>query len=54
MRILFFSTWFPYPPDNDSKIRVYYLLPDLRDAALGQWGRMGPDVVAICHPQNRQ
>jgi glycosyltransferase involved in cell wall biosynthesis len=26
MRILFLSTWFPYPPDNGSKIRVYYLL----------------------------
>ncbi len=26
MRILFLSTWFPYPPDNGSKIRAYYLL----------------------------
>lgn len=26
MRILFLSTWFPYPPDNGSKIRVYHLL----------------------------
>ena len=23
MRILFLSTWFPYPPDNGSKLRVY-------------------------------
>ena len=26
MRILFLSAWFPYPPDNGSKIRIYYLL----------------------------
>jgi sugar transferase (PEP-CTERM/EpsH1 system associated) len=26
MNVLFLSTWFPYPPDNGSKIRVYYLL----------------------------
>ena len=26
MRILFLSTWFPSPPDNGSKIRVYHLL----------------------------
>jgi len=26
MHILFLSTWFPYPPDNGSKIRVYHLL----------------------------
>jgi len=31
MRILFLSTWFPFPPDNGSKIRVYHLL-----RALGQ------------------
>jgi glycosyltransferase involved in cell wall biosynthesis len=31
MHILFLSTWFPYPPDNGSKIRVYHLLQ-----ALGQ------------------
>lgn len=31
MRILFLSTWFPNPPDNGSKLRVYYLL-----RALGQ------------------
>lgn len=29
MRILFLSTWFPYPPDNGSKIRVYHLLSAL-------------------------
>ena len=26
MKILFLSTWFPFPPDNGSKIRVYHLL----------------------------
>ncbi len=31
MRILFLATWFPYPADNGSKIRVYHLL-----RALGQ------------------
>ena len=29
MNILFLSTWFPYPPDNGSKIRVYHLLQAL-------------------------
>lgn len=29
MRILFLATWFPYPPDNGSKLRVYYLLRGL-------------------------
>jgi glycosyltransferase involved in cell wall biosynthesis len=31
MNILFLSTWFPHPPDNGSKLRVYHLL-----RALGQ------------------
>ena len=26
MRILFLSTWYPHPPDNGSKLRVYHLL----------------------------
>ena len=26
MKILFLSTWFPYPPDNGSKLRAHYLL----------------------------
>ena len=30
LRILFLSTWFPYPPDNGSRIRVYYLLKALK------------------------
>jgi polysaccharide biosynthesis protein PslH len=29
MRILFISRWFPYPPDNGSKLRVYNLLRGL-------------------------
>jgi glycosyltransferase involved in cell wall biosynthesis len=29
MRILFLSTWYPYPPDNGSRLRVYYLLKAL-------------------------
>jgi sugar transferase (PEP-CTERM/EpsH1 system associated) len=29
MRILFLSAWFPYPPDNGSKIRVFNLLKEL-------------------------
>lgn len=29
MRILFISRWFPFPPDNGSRIRVYHLLKQL-------------------------
>jgi glycosyltransferase involved in cell wall biosynthesis len=29
VNILFLSTWFPYPPDNGSKLRVYHLLRTL-------------------------
>jgi polysaccharide biosynthesis protein PslH len=32
MRILFLATWFPYPPDNGSKLRVYHLLRSLGQA----------------------
>jgi glycosyltransferase involved in cell wall biosynthesis len=35
VKILFLSTWFPYPPDNGAKIRVYHLL-----RALGQQHRV--------------
>ena len=31
MNVLFLSTWFPWPPDNGSKIRVYYLLRALSE-----------------------
>src|SRR5512139_27822 len=29
MRILFLSCWYPYPPDNGSKLRIYGLLRGL-------------------------
>ncbi len=29
MRILFLSRWFPYPPDNGSKIRIYNIIKQL-------------------------
>ncbi len=29
MRILFLSSWFPYPPDNGSKIRIFNLIKSL-------------------------
>jgi hypothetical protein len=29
MNILFLSSWFPYPPDNGSKIRIYNILKGL-------------------------
>jgi glycosyltransferase involved in cell wall biosynthesis len=35
MNVLFVSTWYPYPPDNGSKIRAYHLL-----RALGQRHRL--------------
>ena len=31
MKILFLSRWFPYPPDNGAKIRVYHLLKGLAE-----------------------
>ena len=32
MNVLFLSTWFPFPPDNGSKIRAHYLLRALMEA----------------------
>lgn len=32
MKILFLSRWFPYPPDNGAKIRIYHLLEALSTA----------------------
>jgi hypothetical protein len=26
----------------------------LRDAVLGRWGKMGPDVAAVCYPQQSE
>jgi glycosyltransferase involved in cell wall biosynthesis len=31
VRVLFLSTWFPYPPDNGAKIRAHYLLRALAE-----------------------
>lgn len=31
MNLLVLSTWFPYPPDNGSKIRAYYLIKSLSE-----------------------
>jgi hypothetical protein len=31
MKVLYLSTWFPYPPDNGSRIRAYYLLRALAE-----------------------
>jgi glycosyltransferase involved in cell wall biosynthesis len=31
MRILFLSTWYPYPPTNGSELRAYYLLSGLAE-----------------------
>ena len=31
MKILLLSTWFPYPPNQGSKIRAYYLLKSLAE-----------------------
>lgn len=31
MRVIFLATWFPYPPNNGSKLRVYYLLRALAE-----------------------
>jgi polysaccharide biosynthesis protein PslH len=51
MRILFLSTWFPYPPDNGSKLRTYYLLRALaarHEVTLLSfaWDTARPDVAA--------
>lgn len=32
MRILYVSTWYPFPPDNGSRLRAYYLLQALAAA----------------------
>ena len=48
MNILFFSTWFPYPADNGSKLRVYQLLRSLAQThqvtlASFSFGEAAPD-----------
>jgi glycosyltransferase involved in cell wall biosynthesis len=63
VKILFLSTWFPYPPDNGSKIRVYHLLKSLAErhevtllsfafdsadpAAAPRGSRLGVEIVAL-------
>ncbi|MSP11792.1 MAG: glycosyltransferase [Chloroflexi bacterium] len=57
MRILFLSSWFPWPPDNGSKIRIYNLLRALslqHEVTLLSFTSetMPPDtgaLVAYCH-----
>ncbi len=47
MRILVMSTWFPYPPDNGSKIRAHYLLRALsaiHEVTLVAFGPEAPEV----------
>lgn len=47
MRLLFLSAWFPYPPDNGSRLRVYHLLRSLserHDVTLISFASDGPDV----------
>ena len=36
MRILFLSGWFPYPPDNGARMRVYSILRQL-----ARWHEIG-------------
>jgi glycosyltransferase involved in cell wall biosynthesis len=47
MRILFLSRWYPYPPDNGSKIRVSGLLRGLCE-------RHEVTLVSFCSPQERR
>jgi len=52
-RILFLSRWFPYPPDNGSKIRIYNLLRGLAQEhevtllSFTDEPDVGPDVPAL-------
>ncbi len=41
MRLLVVSTWFPYPPDNGSKLRAFHLLEQLA-------GRHGISLLSFC------
>lgn len=53
MRILCLSAWFPYPPDNGARIRLYHLLAALGSAHAvdllcffhGQEERVSPEVL---------
>jgi glycosyltransferase involved in cell wall biosynthesis len=46
MKILFISTWFPYPLDNGSRIRVYHLLKGLSQ-------KHSVDLVSFLPPERR-
>ena len=43
MNLLVLSTWFPYPPDNGSKLRAYYLIKALSESHQ-------VTVVSFCPP----
>ncbi len=47
MRILFLSGWFPYPPDNGSKVRIFHLLRALA-------GRHPVTLLTFYGPDDRQ
>ncbi|MFQ5924135.1 MAG: glycosyltransferase family 4 protein, partial [Anaerolineales bacterium] len=49
MRILFLSNWYPYPPDNGSKARIFNLLRGLareHEVALISFAESGRDVIS--------
>lgn len=47
MKVLFLSTWFPYPPDNGSRIRVYNLIKELA-------GRHEVHLVSLLQDDSRR
>ncbi len=55
MRILFLSRWFPYPPDNGAKIRIFHLLKGLSDNHRVDLITFYEDeTVAACLPELRK
>lgn len=49
-RILFLARWFPYPPDNGSRLRIYHLLRQLANSyrvALVSFVEKEPDADAM-------
>lgn len=53
MHILFLSTWFPYPPDNGSKIRAHYLLRALAKVHRVTLVAFNPDPkIKFAAPEN--
>lgn len=57
MRVLFLSGWFPYPPNNGSKLRIYHLLTGLarcHEVTLVTFADRVPstlptELTALCH-----